>query len=211
MLAGLPIGARGELAWEIISPSVSYGHYDEDNPEALLSCFTYVVQNNSSPGDANNLISFSILAPPNLGIFYVELPAGWSFDNSSGHTVQFSGNGGYIAPNSSDTFRIFSTHTNTAQGAANAVAEGDPLPEPFPPLETLVPREHPAAHVVRVRHEAPSGWEGVGELGDVRINGVATNELDVAHGAAVTVSVQRVVGHPEDPGRRLVVRGMGEE
>jgi hypothetical protein len=145
-------------------------------------------------------------------VYGTTAPGGWVVTIQENQTV-FSGNGGYIAPNSSDTFSIFSTHTNTAQGAANAVASGTPAyPSiPFPPLETLVPREHPATHVVRVRHEAPSGWEGVGELGAVRINGVATNELEVAHGAAVTVSMQRVVGHPEDPGRRLVVRGMGAE
>ncbi len=63
--------------------------------------------------------------------------------------------------------------------------------------------------MVRVSHEAPSGWAGVAGFGEVRINGVATNELELPHGGAVTVSVQRVVGHPEDSGRRLVLKGMG--
>ncbi|MDD2519502.1 MAG: hypothetical protein PHR34_01010 [Kiritimatiellae bacterium] len=169
---------------------------------------TFNVQNNSDPGDANNLISFNLTGISGMGIFGATLPNTWtySYDDES-KTLSFSGNGSYLSPGNADTFRIFSTHTNTAQGAANAVADGLGFPEPFPPLETLGPSEHPARHVVRVEHTVPGDWAGVaGGLGDVRINGVATNELEVAHGAAVTVSVQRVLGHPEDSGRRLVVK-----
>jgi hypothetical protein len=148
-----------------------------------------------------------------MGIFGATLPNSWtySYDDES-NTLTFSGNGSYLSPGNADTFRIYSTHTHTAQGAANAVAAGSIEGTlPFPPLETRVPSEHPAAHVVRVEHAAPAGWVGVAGLGDVRINAVAMNELEVAHRAAVTVSVQRVVGHPEDSGRRLVVKGIGAE
>ncbi len=169
----------------------------------------YDVQNTSTPGDANNLIEFSVSAGTAQGVYNTTAPSGWTAQIFDDYTL-FSGNGSYIPPQNilPFVFSIFSTHTNTAQGAANAVAGGLGIPEPFPPLETLVPSEHPAAHVVRVSHEAPAGWEGVAGLGDVRINGVATNELELPHGGAVTVSVQRVVGHPEDAGRRLVLKGI---
>ncbi len=115
--------AGAELIWAIDEPTIIIEELVPENP-GPESSFTYNVRNLSTPGDANNLLSFSLTAPTDMRLFYAEGPGeNWTHSISpSGNTITFSGNGSYIAPNSSDTFRIFSYNTQTATGTANAIS-----------------------------------------------------------------------------------------
>ncbi|NCC93657.1 MAG: hypothetical protein EOM10_10290, partial [Opitutae bacterium] len=121
LLAGTHLQARGELVWEVLSTPL-IGDYDQSGDytgQEILWLF-YNVDNLSTPGDANNLIEFSVSAGTAQGVYNTTAPSGWVVTTQENQIV-FSGNGDYIPPSGAAGFTIFSTHTNTAQGAANAV------------------------------------------------------------------------------------------
>lgn len=141
LLACVPMQqASAELMWAIDDPTISYSeNYDPFNPGHEMR-LTYVVRNQSDIGDANNLIHFSLAGISDMRIFGATVPNNWIWSyNTNNHTITFSGNGAYISPNGSGIFRIFSYNTQTADGTANAVAEGNPTPENFPSQSVPIP------------------------------------------------------------------------
>lgn len=136
LTAGYAGPAKADLNW-MVTPNVSYGNYDPGHPRNE-SIFSYLVQNTSSPGDANNLISFTLTAPADMQIFDYELPEGWNYE-INGNSMTFNGNGNYIPPGNQDFFRVYSYHLSSAQGTANATAVGTgEFPnQPFPQLNDI--------------------------------------------------------------------------
>jgi hypothetical protein len=148
LLAYLPMQQRAnaDLIWDITIPLNAVAPWDVDNDFGYegvdLLRIDYNVQNQSTGGDANNLIQFSVSAGSNQGVYNTTTPGGsWSASIFDDYT-SFTGNGSFIAPTFSGTFSIFSTYTNTTTGTANAVARGSGgnLNQPFePPLEVPIP------------------------------------------------------------------------
>ncbi len=100
---------------------------------------SYLVQNQSSPGDANNLIQFSVSAGLDHGVYNAYISVGsWTASILQDQTI-FSGNGSAIPPSGGALFHLFSYNTQTATGTANAIAAGDPLPEHFPSQSVPIP------------------------------------------------------------------------
>ena len=127
----VPAGARGELAWSISGPTIGLGDFDEEHA-GQEGLFAFTIQNLSSAGDANNLISFTLTAPADMQIWDVSgLSAGWSYINN-GDTITFNGNGNYIPPGNQLPLNLYSYHLTTAQGTADATAYGGGIPQPFP-------------------------------------------------------------------------------
>ena len=131
----VPAGARGELAWSVSGPDISIGDFYSGH-DGLESLCTFTIQNLSSAGDANNLIGFTLTAPADMQIFYVEPPDGWSYDNA-GASVSFNGNGNYIPTGNQRPLNLYSYHLTTAQGTADATADGLGIPQPFPQLNAI--------------------------------------------------------------------------
>lgn len=130
-LNGGPITLNESLDWEI-AVSLAIANWNPLNPGDELRV-SYNVQNQSDPGDANNLIQFSINAGSNHGVYNASAPSGWTIAYNNDSTI-FSGNGDYIPPSGGATFRLFSYNTNTTTGTATAVSDGftsDPF-IPFP-------------------------------------------------------------------------------
>jgi hypothetical protein len=97
----------------------------------------YNVNNTSGIGDANNLIQFSVSAGSSHGVYDAGAASGsWTATINYDNTI-FSG--GIISPGGANTFSIYSTYTNTTTGTANAVAEGNPIPENFPSQSVPIP------------------------------------------------------------------------
>ncbi len=130
--------AEASLIWNITASPI-IANWNASNPGDELR-ISYLIQNQSSPGDANNLIQFSVSAGLDHGVYNASTPGGnWTASILQDQTI-FSGNGSYIAPNSSDTFRIFSYNTQPATGTANAIAsfpEGTPFPSQSVPIPVI--------------------------------------------------------------------------
>ena len=137
LTALMPMKARSELLdWDITS-----NIYDVENlptnPGTELY-FTYNILNLSEEGDANNLISLTLAAGSNQGVYNATRPTGWTFTIYLDTTV-FLGNGNYIPPNDNDNFGLYSIYHNTSLGTANATSEGTAgNPNiPFPQLNNI--------------------------------------------------------------------------
>ena len=133
LLALWPAPAGADLQWDIPDPDISIGDFDAGHA-GLESLYAFTIQNLSTPGDANNLISFTLTAPSDMQLFYIEPPDGWSYDNA-GASVSFNGN--YIPPGNQLTLNIYSYFTSTSLGTANATSRGETEPTPFPQLNNI--------------------------------------------------------------------------
>jgi hypothetical protein len=123
-----PITLNNGLGWNIDSDPLPFG--------GILT-IEYFVSNTSNPGDANNLIQFSVSAGSSHGVYDAGAASGsWTATINYDNTI-FSG--GIISPGGANTFSIYSTYTNTTTGTANAVAEGNPIPENFPSQSVPIP------------------------------------------------------------------------
>ncbi len=144
-LAAADAPAQSHVSWSVDSVC---GYFDWDEDGAVdHTRFTYIVLNTSTPGDANNLVSFTVFAGADRGVWLARHPEGWLADILADRTV-FSGNGNYIAPNGEHTFELYSRLTRTAVGVAQAMRSGSPeFPYvPFPTtLAVAVPAHAPPA------------------------------------------------------------------
>ncbi len=114
--------------------------YDQDHP-GLECLYRYVVRNTSDSGDINNMISFTISAGSNQGVYAVTKPSGWIYEIGPDST-HFEGNGNVIAPGIQRTFQLYSTLLHVGQGEATAVGRGEFVPEPFNTVAVPVPSYH---------------------------------------------------------------------
>lgn len=140
ILAGLLICSQvawGELSWTV-TVTQSFDDFDEEHPgnECLIS---YIIRNTSSAGDANNLISYTVPAGTNQGVYIATKPTGW-ISTKNANDTRFDGNGNYIPPGNQNSFRLYSYSLHVGRGTASAVASDD---DPFPPLTVEVPTEVP--------------------------------------------------------------------
>lgn len=162
----------GQLQWEVLCDAFAFNN---------VLTIEYFVQNTSPLGDANNLIRFTVPAGTNQGVYTASSPGAWTIAIYSDETV-FAGDGGYIAPNSSDTFRLFSYFLSTSVGEAGAVAAGfDSDPNvPFPLHEVLVPSYGEAEVRLLVL--------GIGELLELSCEGLWPGRTNVLYsGESVSV------------------------
>ncbi len=143
LMALLALAAADAPAQSLVSWSVhdSYSVADFDDDLGDESEHVYIVTNASQPGDANNLVTFTVLAGADRGVFDAGCPQGWLAHILADRTV-FQGNGNYIATNSSGNFYLYSRYTGTAPGAAEAASAYN---GPFPVLAVTVPAHAPPA------------------------------------------------------------------
>ena len=180
----VPAGARGELAWSISGPTIGLGDFDEEHA-GQEGLFAFTIQNLSSAGDANNLISFTLTAPADMQIWDVSgLSAGWSYINN-GDTITFNGNGNYIPPGNQLPLNLYSYHLTTAQGTADATAAGT--------IEGTIPFNQLNAIPLP---GVEAGWTGRVEMGTMEL-GLPSMTIAVSP-STVTAIVQRGEGELTD-------------
>lgn len=119
------------MQWNINTGS-SLGEYNLSNPGAELM-LVYTVENNSDPDDGNNMVSVTVNAGANQGVYNAVAP-GWSIEYGVDYTKFYNNT---ITPDNSGTFTLYSTQNQTQQGTAIATAGNYGNPVEFPPIGGL--------------------------------------------------------------------------
>lgn len=137
-----PLFAAAEPRWSV---QTTPGLFDSNEEDGIDDCnmLTYLISNTSTPGDANNLVTFAVPAGSNHGVYLAAAPEGWNTEILPDRTI-FRGNGNYIPPNSSSDFYLYSTLIGVNTNAwAEGDARGPPDDQDFPPVRVSVPAALP--------------------------------------------------------------------
>ncbi|MDD5706743.1 MAG: hypothetical protein PHR35_12545 [Kiritimatiellae bacterium] len=151
-----PLLATAELRWSVQSWR-SVADFNGDPWDE--SEYVYLLSNLSTPGDANNLISFTVPAGSDRGVYSAAAPTGWDPEILPDCTL-FHNNGNYIAPNDSNNFYLYSTLIGTGSGWADGWSD---LNGPFPPFSVQIPAALPP-RLTALASATNGVWLGLADL-----------------------------------------------
>jgi hypothetical protein len=141
--AGLAVGAAAlssDAYRALADPTMTVGTYYETDPELGFGA-VYIVTNTtpgSNPDD--NMISFTLPAGSNLGVYDALPPRNWGFQIELDNTY-FWTDTTPILPGGQKLFELYSNLTNVGQDYAQAMSEYN---GPFVPVLVVVPRPFPS-------------------------------------------------------------------